>query len=212
MDNKCVAVLWWKAQSKSDFHIDYYAWWVVPLKGCVANKVIAAWELRHLLTRVQRGEQPAKQLSGQTPTSQQIQRWSGESIILETPPSSDCFSFNFAETKCFRCTVNHRQREKRHFYRLITYGESTIIFLIRRPGDLWMNPLLRGSLKGGLLQRQPQVIYSIPKFAIYFSPLQPLALTRYIQTIVALCCKPNNELWSRPRQRFGLCRGHKSPK
>ncbi len=97
-----------------------------------------------------------------------------ESVILETPPSSDCFSFNFAQTKCFRYTVNHRLREGQHFYRRVTYGESTITFLIRRPGDLWMNSLLRGSLKGGLLRSQPQVIDSIPKFAIYFSPFNHL--------------------------------------
>lgn len=51
-----------------------------------------------------------------------------------------------------------------------------------------MSLSLRGSRKGDLLQRQAQVIYSIPKFAIYFPPPQPLALTRFIQTIAALCC------------------------
>lgn len=38
--------------------------------------------------------------------------------------------------------------------------------------DLWMNPSLRGSLKGDLLHRQPQVIYSNlfdSKFAISLS-------------------------------------------
>ncbi len=36
------------------------------------------------------------------------------------------------------------------------------------------------------------------------APLQPLVLTRFIQTIAALCCKPNNELRSSTQQRFGL--------
>lgn len=141
----------------------------------------------------------------------------GASAIMETPPFclvvSDLILLRLSASGSHGCAVNHRRRGKTPFFRLITYGESTITFVIRSSGDLWMNPSLRGSLKGDLLQRQPQVIYSFPKFAIYFfPPLQPLAPTRLIQTIVALCFKPRNEPWSRPQQRSGLGHRHKGSK
>lgn len=62
------------------------------------------------------------------------------------PPSSPCFRFNIAETKCFRKSLIHSksqaQREKALLLTYYIWGESTITFLMRRPGDLWMNPSL----------------------------------------------------------------------
>lgn len=140
---------------------------------CVASKVITAWKKCDAeRATVEATEQKNSYMSANTKVVM------GQSKILGTSLSSNWFNLillRLSASGSHGYTVNHRQREKKkRFYQLITYGESTIIFLMRRPGDLWMNPSLRGSRKGDLLQRQPQVIYSIPKFAIYFPPLQPL--------------------------------------
>lgn len=48
-------------------------------------------------------------------------------------------------------TVNHRQREKKHFYRVLTWTERERHNYTGEagPGDLWMNPSLRGSKGDG---------------------------------------------------------------
>lgn len=64
-------------QSKSDFHIDYCVQWVVQLKGCVANKVITAWQQTlFIMSEAERETREATEWTNSA--SQQIRRWSRE--------------------------------------------------------------------------------------------------------------------------------------
>ena len=76
---------------------------------------------------------------------------------------------------------------------------------MRKSGDLWMNPSLSGSWKRWSCAEAAtgNIFYSQVCHLLFFR-LQPLGLTRFIQTTMTLCSKPNNEL--RPQQRFGLSR------
>lgn len=161
-----------REQPGSDFNIDYCVQWLVQLQGCVASKVITAWEQRHLLTSV-------KQLSGQTPTSQQKQRWPRESVILENHLrliGSDLILHRLSASGSHWYTVNHRQREKSTFTNLLHMGREHNYIPDAQAWWFMDESLAPRVSKGDLLQQQQQlqVIYSIPEFAIYFFPFNHL--------------------------------------
>lgn len=83
-------------------------------------------------------------------------------------PLCHSFSFNFDGITCswksWIHSKSYMQRQKT-LYQFITHAEKAQL----HSWFLWfMDESLRGSLKGDLLHRQPQLIYSIAKIAISF--------------------------------------------